>query len=249
MTRTLLLAYAALAYLGFLMVTVWSVAFLADVPLPTAVDHGTASPAAVAVLVNLALLGAFALQHSVMARDSAKRVLGRVIPPGAERSTYVLATDLLLALLLWQWRPIEGRVWQVESEPWRTALWLAFAAGWAIAVAATFMIDHLDFVGLRQAATGDRASGPFVERWLYSWVRHPLLLGLLIAFWATPSMSAGHLLFAGAATAYILVGMRLEERDLRRHLGEPYRAYAARTPALLPRPRRRRSWAGSSGSA
>jgi protein-S-isoprenylcysteine O-methyltransferase Ste14 len=234
MKRILLTTYAAVAYLGFLAVLAWAVAFVADVPLPTAIDHGTDGPRATAVLIDLALLSAFAAQHSVMARDSVKRVLGRIVPKAAERSTYVLATDLVLALLLWQWRPIDGSIWHVQGQPWRDLLWVVYAIGWGVAVAATFMIDHLSFVGLRQATTGRSAEGPFVERWLYAWVRHPLLLGVLIAFWATPDLTAGHLLFAGASTGYILVGARLEERDLRRHLGEPYREYAARTPALLP---------------
>jgi len=237
MKRIVLMTYAAVAYLGFLGVLVWAVAFLADVPLPTAIDHGSRGSRLTAIGIDLALLTVFAVQHSVMARDSVKSALGQVVPKAAERSTYVLATNLVLALLLWQWRPIDGWVWHVQSQPWRDLLWVVCAAGWAIAVAATFMIDHLGFLGLRQAATGKAADGPFVERWLYAWVRHPLLLGLLVAFWATPDLSVGHLVFAGASTGYILVGARLEERDLHRHLGEQYREYAARTPALVPRPR------------
>jgi len=237
MNRLLLLAYALVAYAGFLAVTAWSVAFLANVHLASTIDDNSTGPALIAVGVNLVLLGAFALQHSVMARDGVKRQMRRVVPAAAERSTYVLAADLLLALLLWQWRPIDGWVWHIRDEPWRVALWICFGLGWALAVAATYMIDHFDFVGLRQAASGRLTSGAFVERWAYAWVRHPLLLGLLIAFWATPDMSVGHLLFAAASTAYVLVGIRLEERDLRRHLGEAYQEYAARTPALVPRPR------------
>lgn len=234
MSRSLRLTYALVAYVGFLAVTVWSVAFLANVHLLTTIDGDRSRSAAVAVGVNLALLGVFALQHSVMARDRVKGLMRRAVPAAAERSTYVLVTDLLLALVLWQWRPVDGWVWHVQDQRWRVVLWVCFGLGWALAVSATYMIDHLDFVGLRQAASGRLTAGPFVERWAYAWVRHPLLLGLLIAFWATPDMSVGHLLFAGASTAYILVGLRLEERDLRRHLGQAYRDYAARTPALLP---------------
>lgn len=236
MRRILLLSHAAVAYVGFLCVFAWTIGFLADLRVPTTIDGGTAGSRATAIVVDLALLTVFALQHSVMARDAVKTRMRRTVPVAAERSTYVLATDLVVALLLWQWRPIDGTVWHVGPQPWRDVVWFVCGAGWLVAVGATFMIDHLEFVGLRQAVTGASASGALVERWLYAWVRHPILLGLLVAFWATPDMTAGHALFAGASTAYIVVGARLEERDLRRHLGEPYREYAARTPALLPRP-------------
>jgi protein-S-isoprenylcysteine O-methyltransferase Ste14 len=231
---------ALIAYLWFLADVGWAIAFLAGRPAPTSVDGGHSGGTAAAVAVDLALLAAFALHHSVMARKGAKRVLTRVLPPAAERSTYVLVADALLALVLWQWRPIGGSIWEVDSQPWRTLLWVGYALGWVIAVAATFMIDHLDFVGLRQAASRpDRYRPPmFRERWLYAWVRHPLMLGLLIAVWVTPAMSAGHLLFATAASGYIAVGVWFEERDLRRTLGDPYREYARRTPAVIPIPRR-----------
>jgi protein-S-isoprenylcysteine O-methyltransferase Ste14 len=238
--RVLLVAYATVAYLWFLADVLWAIAFLADVPVPTAIDHGHRGSTATAVVVDLALLGVFAIHHSVMAREGAKRFLARVLPASAERSTYVLAADALLALVFWQWRPIGGAIWQVPGQPWRAAVWVGYALGWVLAVSATFMIDHFDFVGLRQAATrpGDYRPPTFRERWLYAWVRHPLMLGLLIAFWVTPGMSGGHLLFATASTGYIAVGVYLEERGLRRQLGEAYRDYARRTPAIVPGLRR-----------
>jgi protein-S-isoprenylcysteine O-methyltransferase Ste14 len=238
--RALIVTCAAAAYVWFLVDVVWTVAFLADAPVPTAIDHGRRGSTAAAVAVDLALLAAFAIHHSMMARDGAKRVLTRVVPAAAERSTYVLAADALLALVLWQWRPIDASVWNVHTQPYRDIIWAGYGLGWALAVAATFMIDHFDFVGLRQVASRPDQYRPpsFRERWLYARIRHPLMLGLLIAFWVTPDMSVGHLLFATAFTGYITIGVHLEERDLRRHLGEPYREYASRTPAIVPRPRR-----------
>jgi protein-S-isoprenylcysteine O-methyltransferase Ste14 len=238
--RALILTVAAVAYVCFLVDVLWAIAFLADVPMLTVIDHGRQGSTPAAVVVDLALLGVFAVHHSVLARDGAKRSVTRIVPAAVERSVYVLGADALLALVLWQWRPVAGSVWQVEAQPWRTIIWVAYGLGWAIALASTFMIDHLDFVGLRQAASRPGAYQPptFRERWFYALVRHPLLLGLLIAFWATPRMTAGHALFAAAGTGYIAVGLKLEERGLRRHLGEPYQDYARRTPALIPRPRR-----------
>lgn len=240
MTRSLLLAYALIAYVWFLVDIVWAVLFFADIGAHTGIDHGLRESVLPAVAINLALLGAFAVHHSVMARDGAKRVITRVIPAGSERSTYVFVADALLALVLWQWRPFGGTVWDVTGQPWQLLLWTGYSLAWVIALAATFMIDHTDFVGLRQAASrpGHYRPPTFRERWLYSWVRHPLMVGLLLAFWITPRMSTGHLLFAVASTAYIGVGIRLEEHSLRRQHGSEYEEYATRVPALVPRPRK-----------
>jgi protein-S-isoprenylcysteine O-methyltransferase Ste14 len=153
---------------------------------------------------------------------------------------------VLLALVFWKWQPIDGTVWDIHAQPWRDLTWAAYGVGWVISGAATFMIDHFDLLGVRQAVSqpGSYAPPAFRIRWLYRWVRHPLMLGLLVAFWLTPTMSAGHLLFAVAATGYIAVGVRFEERDLRRALGPPYLAYASRVPAIVPRPigKRKAAW-------
>lgn len=227
---------AVTAYGGFLAVVVWAIAFLADLgDLPTIDGEARRSwPAAAGI--DLALLGAFAVHHSVMARGRAKRALVRVVPAALERSTYVLIADALLALVFWQWQPMDGAVWDVRTEPWRALLWTVFGTGWLVAVASTFMVDHFDLVGVRQALSrpGDYTAPPFQVRWLYRWVRHPLMLGLLVAFWATPRMSAGHLLFALASTGYIAIGVRFEEHDLERELGQPYCDYARRVPAVIP---------------
>jgi protein-S-isoprenylcysteine O-methyltransferase Ste14 len=192
-----------------------------------------------AVTIDAALLSLFAIQHTVMARAQFKTRLQRVLPAVAERSTYVLAASLTLLLLYWQWRALPEELWRVDAQPWDALIWVIFGLGWVVTVASTFMVDHLDFLGLRQAGWHARP-GPyqppsFTERWLYAWVRHPMMTGLILAFWATPRMTVGHLLFATAGCAYIAVGLSFEERDLRRQLGETYSEYAARVPAVVPR--------------
>ncbi|NYJ08912.1 methyltransferase family protein [Petropleomorpha daqingensis] len=243
--RPPLQAYAVLAYAAFLLASAWGVGFLANLSVaPTTVDGPLRGPRWESLLIDAALLLLFAVQHSVMARAGFKRRLARVLPEAAERSTFVLASALLLALLFWQWRPLPGGIWTVSGQPWVALLWVLYGTGWVLAFSATAMVDHWDFLGLRQASW-DPARGPYVgpgfsERWLYAWVRHPLMLGLLIAFWATPRMTVGHLFFAIASTGYIAVGVRFEERDLRRRLGPVYDEYADRVPAVVPGARRPR---------
>jgi methanethiol S-methyltransferase len=232
------LLVSALGWLGFQAVTVWMVAFLAGVVLPHTVDAPQRVPTARAATVDLALLLLFAAQHSVMARRPVKAWLRRRVPAPLERTTYVLATNICLALLFLLWQPIGGPVWDVGG-PAALALWSLFSAGWLLAVAATYAVDHLELFGLRQAGWG-RPPEPSTELQvggLYAFVRHPLMTGLLLAFWATPRMGSSHLLFAAAATGYVLLGTRFEERDLRRTFGAAYDEYAARVPALVPRPR------------
>ena len=241
--RLALITYAALAYLAFVASALWAIGFLAGLGVPDTVDGPAPRPAWAALLADAGLLLIFAVQHSVMARAGFKRRLAKLLPGGAERSTYVLAASLALLLLFWQWQPLPGSVWRVGAAPWAQLLWALYAAGWLTAVAATFMIDHLDFLGLRQAR-GSTRHGPyqppsFSERWLYAWVRHPMMLGLLIAFWATPALTVSHLLFALAGTGYIAVGLRFEERDTSRQLGEVYQDYTQRVPALVPGTRTR----------
>jgi len=228
-------AVSALGWAGFTAVMLWAVAFLAGVVVPRTVDGPHRVGTAAAVAVDLALLLLFAAQHSVMARRSVKSWLRRRIPAPLERTTYVLATNVCLALLFLLWQPFGPTVWDIDgAAAW--VLWAVCAAGWALAVAATFAVDHLELTGLRQAGWG-RAVQRTTElqtSGLYSVVRHPLMTGLVLAFWVTPSMSASHLLFAAAATAYVLVGMAFEERDLRRAFGTAYDDYARRVPALVP---------------
>ena len=236
-------SYALFCYTAFLAASAWGVMFLADWgPLPT-VDSPRSGPAWWAVLVDVGLWLMFGLQHSVMARTSTKRRLTRLVPAPLERSTYVLTTGLALGLLFWQWRALPAAIWQVDAQPWAAGVWTVYGAGWAIAVAATFMTDHREFLGLRQAGwfAGQRIpqlpgrSTTLNRRWLYARVRHPMMAGLLLAFWATPEMTAGRLLFAVAGSAYIAVGVHFEERDLRRRYGAAYRQYTREVPRFVPR--------------
>jgi protein-S-isoprenylcysteine O-methyltransferase Ste14 len=231
------------AYLLFLAVSAYSVAFLSGHGVARTIDRGGPhSGTGAALAIDALLLGLFAVQHSVMARPLFKRAWTRLVPQHAERSAYVAASSAVLALLFWQWRPLPHTVWDVASDPGRAVLWAVFGLGWAIVVAMTFAIDHLDLTGLRQAGDFMRSRPParpeFRLPMPYRIVRHPMMTGFALAFVATPHMSAGHLLFAGLGCAYIVVGVRLEERDLGAALPE-YAEYAARTPRFVPVPARR----------
>jgi methanethiol S-methyltransferase len=234
--------YAAATYLLFLGVLGYALGFFAGVGVPKGIDQGPRAAVPVAAGIDVLLLLLFAVQHTVMARPWFKRRWARIVPAPAERATFVLAASLALVLLFWLWRPIGGTVWRLP-EPGAAVLWAGYAAGWAVAVSATFLISHSDMFGLRQAWLYARHAGygppPFTERGLYRRIRHPLMAGFLIVFWSAPTMTAGHLLFAATATGYILAGIAFEEHDLIQGLGETYAAYRARVPALIPRPSRR----------
>ena len=194
-------ALGVLAYTLFTLVLGWSVLFLADLPGLRAADRGPDGPAPTAVVVDLVLLGLFAAHHSVLARPAVKRRLAGLLPPTVERSAYVLVASLLLGLVLWGWRPVPGVVWDLTWTPARVAVWCVFAAGWVITSSATWMIDHWELFGLRQSGVvAGSAPAGLRERWLYVWVRHPIMLGLLLAFVATPTMTWGHLLFAAVTS-------------------------------------------------
>jgi methanethiol S-methyltransferase len=234
------LAYGAFCYVVFLATFGYAMGFVSDVGVPRSIDRAVDAPLAQAVAVDLGLLTVFAVQHSVMARPGFKRWWTRYVPTSIERSTYVLLASAALALLFWQWRSIDAVVWNVGPAPVRIALSALGWAGWGIVLASTFMIDHFELFGLRQVVTRWRskphAEAGFRTVLLYRLVRHPLMLGFLIAFWATPTMTAGHLLFAAVTTSYILIALQLEERDLVNALGETYRRYRQQVPMLIPRP-------------
>jgi len=236
--RAAALIYGLASYLIFSLSFGYAPAFVGNFLVPKSIDVGPDTAPAHAVLINVMLLGAFAIPHSVMARPAFKRWWTRIIPPSCERSTYVLISSLLLILVFWQWRPIASTVWRVEGWPAAT-LTAMFGLGWLIAMASTFQIDHFELFGLRQVFDALRGAANRMQAFktplLYRLVRHPLMLGLLLAFWATPHMTAGHLLFAVMNTAYILVGVRLEERDLVAEFGASYELYRRRVPMLMPR--------------
>jgi protein-S-isoprenylcysteine O-methyltransferase Ste14 len=236
--RAAAVIYGLASYLIFSLSFAYTPAFIGNFLVPKTIDAGPDSDVMHAILIDTILLGVFALQHSVMARPSFKRWWTRIIPRSCERSTYVLISSLLLILIFWLWRPIVTPVWHVEG--WPAALLTAtFWMGWLIALISTFQIDHFELFGLRQVVDALRGATARVQALktplLYRLVRHPLMLGLLLAFWATPHMTAGHLLFAVLSTAYILVGVRLEERDLVAEFGTSYEQYRDRVPMLAPR--------------
>lgn len=248
MKRYLTLGYGALSYLIFLAAFLYAVAFVGNLVVSRSVDHGVAGPIAEAVVVNVLLLGLFAVQHSVMARPAFKRWWTRLVPNSIERSTYVVLSSLVLLLLFWQWRTMPAVIWNITSPSGRIGLQVLFWLGWATVLASTFMISHVDLFGLRQVylawRTKPYTATEFRAPLLYRVVRHPLMLGFVIAFWAAPTMTAGHLLFALATTGYILIALQLEERDLTAVLGDHYRQYRHRVPMLIPglhRPGRRRT--------
>ena len=243
--RIMFFVYGSLSYLIFLGTFLYAIGFIGNFGVPTTLDGVPSRPLVVAFLIDAGLLTLFAVQHSVMARRWFKDWWTRVVPKPLERSTYVLFSSLALILLFWQWRPLGGVVWSVEDPTGRLVLRGLFAFGWGLVLVSTFLINHFDLFGLRQVwlyllgrpytALRFGAPGP------YRLVRHPLYVGWLFAFWMTPTMTLAHLLFSVATTAYILLAIRFEERDLAREHGESYEKYRRSVPMLVPFARRRRT--------
>jgi protein-S-isoprenylcysteine O-methyltransferase Ste14 len=241
MRRVAVFTYGLVAYAVFFATFLYAVGFLGNFAVPKSIDSPAQGSLFAALVVNGVLLALFAIQHSVMARPTFKQWWTRFVPQPAERSTYVLFSSLAMILLFWQWRPMGGVVWHVHDPAGRAVLWTLFAAGWLTVLITTFLINHFDLFGLRQVwlylrgkpyrPLGFMTPGP------YRLVRHPLYVGWLTAFWATPTMTAAHLVFALGTTAYILVAIQLEERNLVEALGQCYADYRRRVPMLLPRPR------------
>jgi methanethiol S-methyltransferase len=242
MKKLLSVGYGVAAYAVFLFTILYAIGFVGNLGVPKSIDVGPPAPLLEAVVVNLLLLGLFAVQHSVMARPWFKRAWTRFVPPTVERSTYVLFASLVLLLLFWQWRPAPTSVWTITNPVAVTVLSAVFWLGWALLVMATFAINHFELFGLRQVfarVSGRDVPAPvFKTPLFYRYVRHPIYVGFLLGFWSTPNMTAGHLLFSLATTGYILVGIRLEEHDLVELFGDQYRRYRAKVGMLIPFPGR-----------
>lgn len=238
MGRLLAFLYGLAAYLFFLVTFLYAIGFVTGIVVPKTIDMGPVVPLTEAIVVNLLLLTLFALQHSVMARPGFKKWWTRIVPEPIERSTYVLAATFALALLLWQWRPMPAVLWQAANPILANVLTGVSLFGWGLVLLATFVISHFELFGLHQVIAklmGNNMPAPhFKTPALYKVVRHPIYLGFIIAFWATPVMTVGHLFFAAVTTAYIFVGIFLEERDLIGVFGDEYRRYRKRVSMLVP---------------
>ncbi len=238
MTRILSFLYGVFAYVLGLLSLIYAFGFLINFVVPKSIDSGIAGDFVPSLLINLILLGVFAIQHSVMARPGFKRWWTQFVPEHLERSTYVLLTGLVLILLYWQWRPMTDVIWHVENNMGVIFLYSLFGLGWIILFLSTFMISHTDLFGLRQVYLNlknkDYSTLDFKIRGLYKFVRHPIMTGIIIAFWATPNMTVGHLLFAAVSTAYILVALQFEEHDLINTFGDVYMNYKRQVSMLIP---------------
>lgn len=238
MGKVIYFLYGIVAHAMFLIVYLYLIAFLANFSVPKSIDSGEIGPVGLALFINVMLLALFGIQHSVMARQGFKQWWTKFVPRPIERSTYVLISNLLVILLMWQWQPMTGVLWSVENPAGVAILWGLFGLGWTIIVLASFMINHFDLFGTRQVYLYLRGQEytplQFKATGFYKYIRHPLMLGWITAFWATPHMTVGHLVFAVGTTVYILIAIQIEERDLAKFHGESYERYRRSVSMLLP---------------
>jgi len=233
------LLYGIVSYALFLATFLYLIAFVGDFYVPKILSSAATTPPFVALLINLGLITLFGLQHSIMARSGFKSAIEKIIPTHLERSTYVAISSLVLILLMWAWQPIDGVVWYIQSSIGQILMWVLFSLGWALVFIATFLTDHFDLFGLRQVwlnfVKRTYTHVPFTDVLFYRWIRHPMMLGIILAIWCLPSMTVGHAVFSVGMTVYILIGIYFEERSLARALGQDYVTYQQRTKKILPK--------------
>jgi protein-S-isoprenylcysteine O-methyltransferase Ste14 len=239
MKKSLAFLYGVIAYVVFLIAFLYAIGFVGNFFVPKSIDTGTEPGFFLALIINSAVFGLFVLQHSIMARPGFKKWIGRFINPAIERSTFVLLTSLILLLIFWQWQPMKAVIWDAGSGTLSMILWGVFVFGWLVVFLSTFMINHFELFGLKQIFDNLKSKEPeshkLQVKFFYRIVRHPIMLGFIIAFWATPVMTAGHLVFALATTFYIILSVKfLEERDLKKIIGKDYEDYTKKVPMLVP---------------
>jgi protein-S-isoprenylcysteine O-methyltransferase Ste14 len=242
--RIIAFGYGLVCYVVFLVAFLYAIGFVGNIVVPKSIDSGAAVSFGQALVIDALLLSLFAVQHSVMARQWFKRVWTKIVPKPVERSTYVLLASLILLLLFWQWQPIKGIIWDVQNSGGRVVLWTLFGIGWVLVLFSTYLIDHFELFGVKQVyeylTSRQHQPPPFKTPSVYKIVRHPLYVGFIIAFWSTPTMTGGHLFFAAMTTAYMLVAIQFEERDLLRFHGDEYRKYREEVSMLMPLGSRKR---------
>lgn len=235
----IVMLYGAVSYFLFFAVFVYFMGFVGDAFVPVSISTPQAEYASNALMINIGLMLIWGVQHSVMARDWFKDMISFVVPHHVERSTYVLVSAVTLAILMYYWQPMDGIIWQVKGEVAITVLWSVFGLGWVLVLISTFLTDHFDLFGLRQTwlffvkKTYTRVK--FTEHFFYRWIRHPMMLGLLLAFWSLPTMTVGHLVFSIGMTLYVLIGIHFEEKGLAKTIGQTYVDYQQRTTKVIPK--------------
>lgn len=246
MKKSISFLYGIISYLVFFISFLYAIGFVGGLLVPKGINSGMESNFTESIIINLLLLSLFAIQHSIMARPSFKKWWTTIINPAIERSTFVLLTSLILLLIFWQWRPMTDMIWEVQNETFALVINIVFWAGWLIVLLSTFMINHFHLFGLDQVFNNLRNKQPtglkFKEVFFYKYVRHPIMTGFIIAFWATPTMTSGHLLFAAVTTLYMIFAVKFfEEKDLKKEIGEAYGSYQKRVPMFFPFPKFGRS--------